>query len=248
VQKGEAKINASTLFPYDILEKMCTGSFWMSRIKHDAVLEEQWKALPNYVEGENNIMIIADTSGSMAGRPMATAIGLAIYFAERNHGAYKNKFITFSSRPSYVELKGDTLYQKIKCVPEIVDNTNLQAAFKLILNTAVNNNLDPKDMPKSLVVISDMQFDSADNNDMTWHNAMVKIFADKGYSLPNIIYWNVNSHSQDTFHVSSGYEGVQLASGQSASTFKTIMKNIGLTPYEAMVNTLNNPAYDCIEV
>ena len=56
---------------------------------------------------------MADVSGSMCGRPLATSIGLAIYFAERNIGAYHNLFMTFSSDPDIVILKGETLYQKI---------------------------------------------------------------------------------------------------------------------------------------
>lgn len=250
VSNGEEKINASTLFPYDILEKMAGGHFSL-RVNYDKVLEEQWKALPNYVEGENNVLIMADTSGSMSGRPMATSVGLAMYFAERNHGVFKDVFMTFSSRPSFVQLKGNSVYERIKCVLSIVENTNLQAAFELILKTAINNNLTVEDMPKSLVVISDMEFDSATgayrSDRWTFYESMRKMYADKGYEIPNIIFWNVNSRN-DVFQVTSDYKGVQLASGQSPSVFKSILKNIGCTPYEAMVNTLNNPAYDCITV
>lgn len=252
VEKGEEKINASTLFPYDIMEGMglCTYGNNMSFHKHDKVLEEQWKALPNYVEGENNVLIMADTSGSMTGRPMCTSVGLAMYFAERNHGVFKNLFMTFSERPSFIELKGNTLYERVKCVPAIVANTNLEAAFDLILKTATNNKLSAEDMPKSLVVISDMQFDQATYSNggrWTFYESMRQMFIDKGYEIPNIIFWQVDSR-RDSFQVTSDYKGVQLASGQGVGVFKSILKNIGCTPYEAMVNTLNNPVYDCIVV
>ncbi len=252
VSKGKEKINAGTLYPYDILEKMGLSYGYFDKNftfrNYDKVLEEQWKALPNYIEGENNVLVMADTSGSMSGRPICTSIGLAIYFAERNHGVFNNTFMTFSSRPSLVQLKGNTLYEKIKCVPAIVDNTNLEAAFKLILNTAVKNKLSQEDMPKSLIIISDMQFDAQTNDsDMTWHDAMVKMYNENGYEMPNIIYWNVDSR-RDTFQVTSEYKGVQLASGQSPSVFKSILNNIGKTPYEAMIDTLNDPVYDCIVV
>lgn len=252
VSKGEEKINASTLFPYDILEKMGLRENYhddyFSFDNYDKVLEEQWKALPNYIEGENNVLIMADTSGSMSGRPICTSIGLAIYFTERNHGVFKNVFMTFSSKPSLIHLKGDTLYEKIKCIPAIVDNTDLQAAFELILQTAIKNKLTVEDMPKSLVIISDMQFDEqTDNAEMTWHDSMVNMFSQHGYEMPNIIYWNVESR-KDSFQVTSEYKGVQLASGQSPSIFKSILNNIGKTPYEAMVDTLNDSVYDCITV
>jgi len=255
VSKGEEKIHAATLYPYDILEKM--GFSWDNYNydsfvlnNYDKVLEEQWKALPNYIEGENNVLIMADTSGSMTGRPIHTSVGLAIYFAERNRGAFKDKFMTFSSEPSFVELKGETLYEKIKCVPAIVSNTDLEAAFKLILKTAIKHNLVAEDMPKALVVISDMQFDNATygcDHEETWHNTMTEMFANEGYEIPNIIYWDVDNR-KDTFQVTSEYKGVQLASGQSPSVFKSILNNIGKTPYEAMVDTLNDPMYNCITV
>ena len=252
VSKGEEKINAGTLYPYDILEKMELSYGYLDKNftfnNYDKVLEEQWKALPNYIEGENNVLVMADTSGSMSGRPICTSIGLAIYFAERNHGVFKNTFMTFASKPSLVQLKGSTLYEKIQCVPAIIDNTNLEAAFKLILNTAIKHKLNKEDMPKSLIIISDMQFDAQTNDsDMTWHDAMVKMYNENGYEMPNIIYWNVDSR-RDTFQVTSEYKGVQLASGQSPSVFQSILKNIGKTPYEAMIDTLNDPMYDCIVV
>jgi hypothetical protein len=255
VSKGTEKINASTLFPYDILIKMglsttfgTSGANFKLR-EYDVVLEEQWKALPNYVEGENNILIMADTSGSMEGRPIATSIGLAIYFAERNKGVFKDKFITFSESPSFVTLKGNTLQEKIKCVPAIVQNTNLEKAMQLILDVAVSNNLTNQDMPKALVVISDMQFDSCQSYNIkeTWHETMKKKFKKAGFELPNIVYWNVESRL-DTFQVTANEVGVQLASGQSPSVFKSITVNLGKTPYEAMLNVLNNPVYDCITV
>lgn len=249
VAKGEKKINASTLFPYDILEAMGGGYFSLDSIEYDPVLEEQWKNLPNYVDGEYNVVVMADTSGSMTGRPMATSVGLAIYFAERNRGPFKNKFMTFSSVPSWVELKGDTLYEKLKCVPSIVENTNLEAAFLLVLETALKHNLKNEDLPKAIVVISDMEIDSAVvvDNDKDFYTAMAKKFAEHGYDIPNIVFWNVDAR-HDTFHAKSDYKGVQVFSGQSPAVFKAVLQSINMTPYEAMVQTLSDPRYDCIVI
>lgn len=254
VSKGESKINATTLFPYDIIEKMGMSFDWSGGCfkanNYDEVLEAQWKALPNYIEGENNVLIMADTSESMMGRPMATSVGLAIYFAERNKGVFKDVFMTFSSRPSFIQLKGNTLYEKIQCVPSIVENTNLEAAFRLILDTAINNNLTADDMPKSLVVITDMEFDGAtygSSRHETFYESMANMYRQHGYEIPNVIFWNVNSR-HNVFQVTSKYKGVQLASGQSPSVFKSILNNIGKTPYEAMLSVLNDPIYDCITV
>lgn len=258
--KGETTINASTLFPYDIFEKMGlasagygsrNGGDFCFRNK-DAILEAQWKALPNYVSGENNVLVMADTSGSMMGRPICSALGLAMYFAEKNKGAFKDVFMTFSERPSFVTLKGDSLFERIKNVPSIVSNTDIESAFNLILKTSIDNKLDAEDMPKALIIISDMEFDQGTSQGysrekQTYHDAMKKKFLNAGYELPNIIYWNVDSR-QNVFHAFSDYKGVQLASGQSPSVFMSIMKNIGLNPVEAMINVINNPVYDCITI
>jgi len=255
VKAGKSEIKSGTLYPYDILEKMeldfdlfaCNTEYFHA-CNYDEVLEEQWKALPNYITEENNVLIMADTSASMTGRPLHTSIGLAIYFAERNKGPFHNKFVTFSAEPSFIKLQGDTLYDKVKCIPHIVSNTNLEKAFNLILDTAIANSLEQEEMPKALIIISDMEFDRQTmDSDMTWHKAMEKKFKKFGYSLPNIIYWNVDSR-HETFHAVSDKRGVQLASGQSPSIFQMVINNIDKTPYEAMVEILNSPRYECITV
>lgn len=250
VSKGEAKINSATLYPYDIVEKYMGAGYWGYASKVDNVLEEQWKALPNYVDDNSNILIMADVSGSMSGRPMATSVGLAIYFAERNKGAFHNLFMTFSGRPELVEIKGKTLFERVRNAmgAHWQMNTNIEAAFNLVLNTAVNNNVSAEDMPKSIIVISDMEFDTcSDARRWTFYDAMKNKFASHGYQIPNIVFWNVNSR-HDTFHTQSNYKGVQLASGQSTSVFKSILKCADMTPYDAMVETLSDPVYDCVRI
>ena len=253
--KGETKVNASTLYPYDIMEQYgLTPSYaWReSYLKcskpFDTVLEEQWKALPNYVQGENNVLVMADTSGSMRGRPMATSVGLAIYFAERNKGAFKDVFMTFSDDPKFVTLKGETLRDKVSSVEGIVANTDIEKAFARILEVSKENNVPAEDMPKALVIISDMEFDEGTRyTKYTYHERFAKMYEDAGYTLPTIIYWNVASR-QDTFHVACDKQGVQLASGSSASTFQSVIRNIGKTPYQAVVETLSDEMYSMITV
>lgn len=261
VASGEEKINASTLYPYDILlaghlnDRGYKGFY----INNDPVLEAQWKALPNYIDGENNVIVMADTSASMYGLPMATSVGLAVYFAERNKGAYKDLFMTFSSHPSFVTLKGETLKEKLTHVPAICENTNVEAAFELILDVALKNNVPAEEMPKSLVIISDMQFDSCvhDNQNTTrWgthalsetlFENLKRRFADNGYAMPTVIFWQV-AERQSSFQVEARDENVILASGQSTATFKAILGNIGKTPYDFMVDCLNDPIYDLVKI
>ena len=241
VKAGNVKINAATLYPYNVIETLDRGG-------HQSVAEAQWKALPNYVEGDNNFLIMADVSESMYGRPMRTSVGLAIYFAERNHGAFANKFMTFTDVPKIVEVTGNTLYEKYRSVTHHVGyDTNLEAAFDAILSTAVRTRCPQADLPKALVIISDMEIDYWDGGSLTFTEEMRKRFADAGYEMPKLVYWNVDSR-KDTFLASKNDPNTILVSGQSASTFKNLIKGIDLSAFEIMEQTLNDPRYDCVVV
>lgn len=239
VKSGDVKINAATLYPYNVIETM---------YGNQDVAEAQWKALPNYVEGDNNFLIMADVSESMMGRPMKTSVGLAIYFAERNHGAFANKFMTFTDIPKIVDVTGNDLFDKYCSVTDHVGyNTNLEAAFDAILSTAVRTHCPQEDLPKALVIISDMEIDHWDGGSLTFTEEMRKRFADAGYEMPKLVYWNVDSR-KDTFLASKNDPNAILVSGQSASTFKNLIKGIDLSAYEIMVETLNDPRYDRVVV
>lgn len=256
VSKGEAKINASTLYPYDIVRSMFGGCY-----EGRDVLEAQWKALPNYVEPGTNAIVMADVSGSMCCcdcLPMFSSIALALYFAERNVGAYEGLFMTFSSNPTVVKVKGNTLEQKLRFIKkaEWGQSTNFEAAFKKILDIAVKGHVPPEEMVKSLIVISDMEFDAANGARYNYHDRsfephwsfydlMKAEFEAHGYEIPNIIFWNVNSH-QEVFHADSEHKGVQLVSGHSASTFKQLMDSVGMTPVELMLKVIDSDRYRAI--
>ena len=244
---GEVKINASTLFPYDIVEK------YLYHDEKSKVLEAQWKALPNYVEEGANVIVMADTSESMTwngGRPLATSIGLAIYFAEHNKGAYENMFMVFSDIPKIMTLKGDTIAQEIDSIKRIgfqSNNTDLKAAFDKVLDIAVKNAVPADEMPKSIIVISDMEIDRCGNREWTFYDKMAAKFAKKGYVIPNIVFWNVNSRN-DVFHADKSRKGVQLCSGQSVTVFKQLLTTIGYNPVEAMEAVINSERYECISI
>lgn len=248
VAMGKAKINASTLYPYDIVEKFLYRS-------GDATLEAQWKALPDYLNGSDaNILVMADVSGSMSGRPMASSIGLAMYFAERIRGAFHNLFMTFSARPTLVELEGDSLAERIRFIAQ-ADwgmNTDFMAAMKLILNLAVENNVPDSELPKALIVVTDMEFDSASGSSQikkTFTTMCQRMFAQKGYTAPVLVFWNVDSR-RDVFHADADDRGVVLVSGQSASTFKNLISYLNneaiLSPVDYMYDVLNGERYRAI--
>ena len=247
--EGEEKIHSATLYPYDIVEKVMDMGWIRCKIREDEVLEAQWRQLPDYAEKGTNALVIADTSGSMCGRPMATSVGLAVYFAERNTGAYHNMFMSFSGTSRIQVLKGETLAQKIGSInmSDWQNNTNLQAAFDHVLEIAVANHISAEEMPKSLIVISDMEIDYCGDRNWTFYEKMARRYADYGYQIPNIIFWNVASR-HDVFHADKSRIGVQLVSGQSASVFRQVMQCVGMTPVEAMEKTINAERYAAIAV
>lgn len=253
VEKGEVKVNADTLYPYDLVKKYMGRNFYSPMNTEDRVVETQWKALPNYVEGENNVLVMADVSGSMFcadARPICSSIGLAIYFAERNKGAFEGFYMTFTDEPHYIKVqKGNSLYQNVSAVrnTDIGYSTNLEKAFLQVLHTCVVNNIPQEDVPKALVVISDMEINPffSGYRSLDFVTAMEKRFAQAGYQMPKLILWNVEAR-QDTFHASKNNVNVQFASGSSTSTFRSILESIGMDAYSAMVKTLSNPMYDCV--
>ena len=246
VANGDASINASTLFPYDIVEKYES----QYNPSEDATLEAQWRALPNYLDAPANAIVMADTSDSMSGRPMHSSVALAIYFAERNQGAYHNLWMSFSQHPAIHRLQGETLLQKLQSIERKFwsNNTNLELAFMRVLDIAIKNHVPAEEMVKSIIVISDMEIDDTQHGyAWSFYDNMRKLYMNNGYIIPNIVFWNVNSRN-DTFHVDKSRVGVQLCSGQSASTFKVLMKSVGMNPIEMMTNTLMAERYAPVTV
>lgn len=247
LQNGDAKINAGTLYPYDLVEKYLNGYSFAE--EDDPMVEAQWEHLPNYVAPGTNAIVVADTSGSMWGRPMASALGLAIYFGERNSGPYHNLMMTFSNYPHYEKIKGKSLRQKIDSIRDADwgGSTNLESVFDQILTTALENNVPQEGMPKSIIIISDMEINYVEESGWNFHETMEKRYHDNGYQIPNVIYWQADSR-QDTFLADANRPGVQLVSGQSASTFKNLVGSIGKTAIELMESVINAERYDLVKV
>jgi len=253
VESGEETINAATLYPYDIFAAMeVRAGGWRNdnlSCNDDKISELQWKALPNYIEKPMNLLVMADTSGSMEGKPLNTAVSLAVYFAERNTGEFKDLFLTFSSRPKFVRLKGDTLAEKVRGIEALIDNTDLEAALDLVLKTSVDNKVTMEDMPKAIVVISDGEIDYFGYSDRSWSflSVMEEKFNAAGYDMPKIVMWNVEAR-RDTFLEKITNPKIQYISGSSPSAFKSLIDNIDKSAYDLMVATLSDPTYDCITV
>lgn len=257
LEKGEVKINADTLYPHDIVHKYSDSNSWRSRLKaYDATIEGLWRNLPDLVEGCGNTIVVADGSGSMmttVGGTNTTALevanALAIYFAELSSGEFKDKYITFSSRPQFVDMSpGKSLRDKLSIAlgHNEVANTNIEAVFDLILNTAVRNNMRQEDIPANILIISDMEFDGAVcGANANLFKVIGKKYRNAGYRMPCLVFWNVNSRT-NTIPVLENDMGVALVSGFSVNICKMVMS--GKTdPLECLLETLNSERYQPVE-
>lgn len=256
VSQGKAKVNASTLFPYELIAPYLQG-FYPPASPEDPIIEAQWNALPDYIGRDVNTLVIADVSGSMycsvagaSNLPVRAAVSLAIYFAQRNTGPFHNLFMTFSEDSDYVSLQGETLAQMVYNVQSAKWgwSTNLEGAFSRVLNTAIDNHIDQAELPRALIVISDMQIDRSTSHDWSFYSAMKAKFAAAGYEIPRVIFWNVNC-TRPTMLVSDPVrEGVLLISGMNAKTFAELIDNLSSSTLELMEASLNNPRYDAITI
>lgn len=245
ISKGVVtSVKASTLYPMDLVHEQ------IKKHRYNVVTEAQWKALPNYVEGEHNVVVMADVSGSMTwedNEPISASIGLAIYFAERNKGVYANKYMTFTNRPNFISINpNDTLAAKVTQVmnTDVGYSTNLEAAFMRILEVARLNHVPVDEMPKALIVISDMEIDGfCRGRGLDFLQEMERRFKTYGYKMPKVVFWNVEARA-NTYHAKATNPNVQFVSGYSASSFKDVLKTLDYDAYKAMVETLNNPMYD----
>lgn len=253
---GSVKMNTGTLYPYEIVERYKSAAYFNSwgtqPPKIDPQLEAFWKNLPDYGTDGKNALVVADTSGSMYGRPMDISTSLAIYFSEHNKGIFRNKYITFAGNPQFYSFKeGEPLGNKLDFMykHEICDNTNIQKVFDLVLKAAITNHIPEEEMPEALYIISDMEFDEAQGYN-SWRSSQIpktnfeeikRKYVEAGYKMPKLIFWNVDAR-QNNSPVTMNEVGVALVSGSSPSTFEMAVSG-DLNPMKFMLQTIEKARY-----
>lgn len=250
LKDNQTKINTGAIYPYDVIKNLKFGN------RTGAAL--QWNSLPNFLESNNErILPLVDVSGSMEKNIgqnltcMDVSISLGLYISERNKGNFKDYFITFSDKPELQLLSGnlEQRYSQLKSADWGM-NTNLIDVFKLILNQATDLNVNEEEMPTTILIISDMEFDiavSEDNWNDTAQEVIEKLYNRAGYKIPKIIYWNLDSKSSN-FPVSFNQNGTALISGFSPTILKTILSGKDITPYNVMIETINSDRYSVITI
>lgn len=246
VMEGKQKMNASVLFPSDIVNKIT--AFRWDEEDNIMAYDAMWKSLPNYMEGcTERILPICDVSGSMMGTPMEVSIGLGLYISERNEGPFKDLVLTFSEEPQFHMIQGNTLSERVVNLrgANWGMNTDLIKTFNVLLDRAVAGNVAQEDMPTKLLIISDMEFDQACGN-RTNFDAIKAMYAAAGYQMPGIIFWNVNGRLGNV-PVKTNTPNTALVSGYSPSIIRSILGGDELSPLAVMLKTINSDRYSCIK-
>ena len=256
--QGEAKIHAGTLFPHDIVARYIRGRSILSPL--NPTLEQLWKALPDTVQGTGGTLVMADGSGSMmlpvsnGARALEVANALAIYFGERCAGPFHNTYLTFSERPQLVDLDpGKTLRDKLQIALSHAEvaNTNVEAAFQLILDTAVKHHLSQEELPQTLLILSDMEFDRCvrgkEESPVTRRlfDVLQERYEKAGYHLSRLVFWNISGRTL-TIPMKENQLGVTLVSGFSPNVVQMIFDG-ELDPYACLRKTLDSSRYAPVE-
>ena len=263
------KVNAGTLYPYEVVEKainlMGSQSYWGYSNKNVALdntdrlmINKYWDNLTDYFNGSKlNALCMVDTSGSMHGTPINVATSLGLYCAEKAGGPFANHYISFSSRPQLIECEGVDFCDKVDRIirTNLCENTNIEAAFDMLLTTVLRHNLSQKDIPDTIIVISDMEFDSATwqfrggrygsalDSAETLMEGIARKWESRGYEMPHLVYWNVNARQNNIPMLGKGR--ISFVSGFSPSIFQSIVT--GKTGEDLMYETLDKKRYEVIQ-
>ena len=243
---GKVKANSSVLYPHEVLKQV-----WEDADTAEAL----WKNLPSY-SSNINILPVIDVSASMDTTAyskyscMDIAMGLGMYFAEHNTGTYRDLYCTFASKPTFNYLTGSSLYQRAYNLRRAnwSGSTNLQAVFDNLLQHSLKYPLS--DLPKAVIIISDMEFDEASSSQTNFESIDAKYKA-AGLERPTLIFWRVDVKEEQQ-PVTFDESGTILINGYSPSIMKLILSMDtealkAITPMKLMLDAVNVDKYSFVD-
>ena len=264
MSKKETKVNASVLNPVEIAHQIFNYHGWNrpSDTERQA-WQKYWDNLKDYYDGrEEPGIAIVDVSGSMYGQPLEAAVSMGAYIAERGKGPFKNHFITFTDYPELVEFSGRDLYDKFMRArnADWGGSTNIEAVFNMLLITALEHHTKPEDMPKTLYIFSDMEFNGCitagapskerwgyrgrtlnQSQIDTVIEAQARQWRVHGYEIPRVIFWNLDARHDNIPAIG---EGLSYVSGFSMNMIECILS--GKDGVDLMLEKLNSNRYEPI--
>jgi len=266
---GKGKVHGSVLHPHELVGTyVASNCSWEEAPENrmlNEVVELQWrdlidthkKKMEKMGKDLQNVFIMSDVSGSMydesgGARYIDACIALSLACSEMQTGSLRNRCLTFHSNPQWVIFgEGESLYDRVTKLykSEWGYNTNIYKAFEKILNHIVENDIDPDTIhDMKFLILSDMQFDAAGAMNNTVYEELTDLFSTAGlktiwgkpYSVPELIFWNLNGSNQNM--VDTGKRrGITMLSGFSPTAFYDFLGNV--TPLETLTNILDNEQY-----
>lgn len=244
--KGTSTVNAGALYPYDV---------YLNVRKNPQLADAQWEQLPNFM-GDNRILPMIDTSGSMGVSVggsntltcMDVAVSLGLYVANKQTGAFHNMYLTFNSDSHLCELKGETITELAKDLRKYEHDwggsTNLDSAYTKVLEVAKSQQVAPEDMPKFIMIMSDMEFNSACRGDSakTANERIANAYRSAGYEVPKIVFWNLNAREGNN-PVRFDTKGTALISGLSPNVLSAVLSGKDIDPVQVMLAAIDSPRY-----
>ena len=253
----ETKVNADTLYPYEIVQKAIVASYEKRKTNDPErlMIEKYWNNQKDYFCGNpSSILAVIDTSGSMTWsnknnvRPIDVAISLGIYCAERAGGPFKDHYISFSSRPQLIKVEGIDFTDKVERIykTNLCENTDITATFDMLLEVIKREDVNKSDIPKTIVIVSDMEIDQNrdwgyEDEPLTEMEKIRKKWKAYGYELPNLVYWNVCA--RNNLILDKG-EGISFVSGCSPVIFESVIT--GKTGWDLCLAKLLSKRYEQI--
>ena len=258
---ANTKVNAGTLYPCDVVAKALQERSNRLDDPTRLMVNKYWDNLTDYFH--NAIfdgVAVVDTSGSMtwsssgAIQPIHVAIALGMYCAEKCNpkSPWYGHYISFSRKARLVPIEGADFVDKVRRIEDanLCENTNIESVFDLLLNTALANRIKPSEMPKNVVIISDMEFDAARQYDWskgpvateTLMEGIMRKWKSRGYTAPHLVFWNVSARNDTIPMRDNG--NVTFISGYSAVLFDSLMT--GKTGWDLVKEKLDSERYACI--
>jgi len=251
VRSGEKTINVTGILPHELV------NHYLKDNEYNESIELQWKTILKNIQELglfDKLLPVVDVSGSMFSAnngsiPAQVSIAMGILISQCTKGVFAKKVITFSETPKFHEIRGESLYEQVKDIKEMDwgGSTNFESVSDLIIDMGIKYRLSDNDMPKKIVVLSDMQFNQAQYNAYNAYNndndnkiellyeTINKKYKTHNYSTPKFIYWNLNSDNNNTFPVDISTNGTALISGFSEQLLKIFMEYDDFTP-ELVIN------------
>lgn len=245
------KTDTLGFYPYDIIHAAMTRPDEHSLFHKKAekrALDAEWRSLPDFSVRRNAIAVINGSDNMFYQKegfpsPISIAVSLGIYLSERCTGRFKDHFIPFSKKPRLVKIKGKDIIEKTDFCTAYNEGAqvSLCEVFRTVLQTAIQEELPAPELPETVYIISNTEFEQSVSCNRTLFDDMRALYGIHGYKLPSVVYWNVSAENEK-YPIIKNEQGVTLVSGSDPLVFGEMLSQ-NIKPRSIMEIVLGNERY-----